>query len=528
MDYPTDLNFRPIISCTSCPTKRLCELLDRILRPFLVFVKYRLKDTWHFLRECPQQLHDDSYLVTADITSLYTNITTERGSEAISHFFDTYKENTAIPSRITKEFAIDLYEFLQNNLFFTYDGTVYQQWTGTGMGKDYSPAIADMKMGYDEIRLENFVVRSFSIEVSRLFLAWYKRYLDDIFIAWRKKFKDKLEEIKQFMQTLDSKIEFTFADSIENSNNGIAFLDVWLQINSTGQVSTDIYAKPTDTFNYLPFTSSHPRHTVRNIPFVLARRIRGIVSNEDILDQRFEEMKNSLKAKKYPIGLINGAIVKAKSLNRQDIITTNHNKNINKDNTAPKDIHFVTTFNSTLQNPITRTRACIDSINALLPENKHMRLVNSMRRGANMADLFVFNSKSDKYVKKCFKGCKFCEYILEGSSATLKNGVVLKTNANMTCTSRNLIYIIIAGKCGENYIGETGDQINIRFSVHRNQGKEGTLFVPCQADQHLRVCDKNDYKVFPFHRPQRNDFVLRRAIEENYIKLLKPKLNGDL
>ena len=98
----------------------------------------------------------------------------------------------------------------------------------------------------------------------------------------------------------------------------------------------------------------------------------------------------------------------------------------------------------------------------------------------------------------------------------------------MTCTSRNVVYIIIAGRCRENYIGETGDQINKRFTVHRNQGKEGTMVVPCQADQHLRVCDRNDYKVFPFYRPQRNDFVLRRAIEEKYIKLLNPKLNGDL
>ena len=528
MNYPEDLSFRPIISCTTCPTKKLCELLDQILRPFLVHVKYRLKDTWHFLRECPKQLYEDPYLITADITSLYTNITTDRGIEAIGYFFDTYNNETVLPSRITKEFTIALYEFLQNNLFFTYDGTVYHQWVGTGMGKEYAPAIADIKMGYDEMKLENFVRNSFSIEVSSLFLQWYKRYLDDIFLAWSKKFHHELEQIKQFMQTLDPKINFTFQESIDDPNNGIAFLDVWLRVNNAGEVSSDIYAKPTDTFNYLPFTSSHPRHTIRNIPFVLARRIRGIVSNEAILDQRFEEMKARLKAKKYPVGLINGAIVKAKSLNRQDIIATNNSKTTHQPTNAIKEIHFVTTFNSITHSPTVRTRACIDSLNALLPENKHMRLVNSMRRGANLADFFVFNSKIDKKVTKCLKGCIFCGYILEGSSVTLKNGIILKTNANMTCTSRNLIYIIIAGKCKENYIGETGDQINTRFSVHRNQGKEGTMFVPCQADQHLRICDNNDYRVFPFHRPQRNDFVLRRAIEAKYIKLVKPILNGDV
>ena len=155
-----------------------------------------------------------------------------------------------------------------------------------------------------------------------------------------------------------------------------------------------------------------------------------------------------------------------------------------------------------------------------------MRIGNAMRRSANLGDLLVFNNKDEKRVKKCLKGCVFCQFIHEGTSVKLSNGIIVKTNANFTCTSRNLIYIIIASKCHAFYVGETGDQINNRFTVHRNQGKEGGFFVPCKVDEHLRICDENKYKVFPFHRPKRNDFVLRRALEIKYIKLFKPALNG--
>ena len=47
---PEDLKFRPIVSCRDCPTRSLCDLLDKLLRPFVNKVKFRIKDTWDFLR----------------------------------------------------------------------------------------------------------------------------------------------------------------------------------------------------------------------------------------------------------------------------------------------------------------------------------------------------------------------------------------------------------------------------------------------------------------------------------------------
>ena len=438
-----------------------------------------------------------------------------------------YNSIVQLPARITKDFVVELYTFCQENLYFNFNDTVYRQISGTGMGKDFAPALADLKIGYDELKLEQFVRTTFSDEAANLFLTWYKRYLDDVFLIWRKEHKDDFEKIKHFMNTIDPNIKYTFEESLENPHNGAAFLDVWVTINEEGVVKTDIYSKPTDTFNYLPFSSCHPRHVVRNIPFVLARRIRGIVSDDAELTRRFAEMSDRLKRKKYPAKLIKGAIVRARALDRKDIITTNQAKLTGNLNAQEKEIHFVSTHTGIMDNSTNSARAGIESLNSLLPQSKQMRLVSSMRRSPNLGDHLVYKSKEIRQVKRCIKGCLFCNFLQEGSSIVLKNGVTIKTNANFTCTSRNLVYIIIAGKCGEHYIGETGDELNRRFALHRSQGKEGATFVPCKADQHLRICDNNQYKVFPFFRPKRNDFVLRREIERKYIRLFKPLLNGD-
>ena len=53
---PDDLTFRPIVSCRDCPTRSLSDLLDKLLRPFVDKVKYRIKDTWEFLRKFHLQL----------------------------------------------------------------------------------------------------------------------------------------------------------------------------------------------------------------------------------------------------------------------------------------------------------------------------------------------------------------------------------------------------------------------------------------------------------------------------------------
>ena len=74
------------------------------------------------------------------------------------------------------------------------------------------------------------------------------------------------------------------------------------------------------------FYSCHPKHIKTSIPFSLVRRLRCIVSNEYVLNDRFTELKAFLLRQKYPESLITAGLEKAKALDR-DAVRTVKNKN---------------------------------------------------------------------------------------------------------------------------------------------------------------------------------------------------------
>ena len=103
------------------------------------------------------------------------------------------------------------------------------------------------------------------------------------------------------------------------------FLDVQLLIlNDT--VITDIYYKPTDTLNYVPFKSSHPKHTLKNIPYSHAKRLCTIIDESSTLDTRLEQLTSTLLYLGYPLTLINQGIIKAKNM-PQETLCSNTPKN---------------------------------------------------------------------------------------------------------------------------------------------------------------------------------------------------------
>ena len=56
---------------------------------------------------------------------------------------------------------------------------------------------------------------------------------------------------------------------------------------------------PTDALNYVPFNSAHPKHVLRNVPYCLARKIRGIVSDGVLLELRTSELKKQKQKVSY-------------------------------------------------------------------------------------------------------------------------------------------------------------------------------------------------------------------------------------
>ena len=80
--------------------------------------------------------------------------------------------------------------------------------------------------------------------------------------------------------------------------------------------------------------------------------------------------------------------------------------------------------------------------------------------------------------------------------------------------------------CNEYYVGETGDLLKSRFTVHRQHMNLPYKDAPVKADPHVQSCGKGKYKVFPFFKPKETTTIYRRQQEKRWINILKPKLNN--
>ena len=64
----------------------------------------------------------------------------------------------------------------------------------------------------------------------------------------------------------------------------------------------DIHDKPSNSFNYVTYTSCHPPRTKYNISLSLAKRIVSIVTNNR--ENRLKEIKEHLHDRKHPQHII--------------------------------------------------------------------------------------------------------------------------------------------------------------------------------------------------------------------------------
>ncbi|KAL9966710.1 hypothetical protein ACROYT_G024826 [Oculina patagonica] len=162
-------------------------------------------------------------------------------------------------------------------------------------------------------------------------------YIDDIFFIWTHG-EEKLNDLFNFCNSFDPHIKFEQT----KSTTSIPFLDVQV-INGNGKISTDLYTKPTDTHQYLNWTSCHPRHTKTSIPYSLALRLRRICSTNVFFEKRARELHNILLERGYKNKLIKECIMRARKTSREEAFQS-------KQNSSSDRVPLVVTYNPALPN----------------------------------------------------------------------------------------------------------------------------------------------------------------------------------
>ena len=130
-----------------------------------------------------------------------------------------------------------------------------------------APSYVTLVLGYLENEIYSQVTYKMGEQIGHYVDTNWRRFLGDCYKNWPNG-EDKLKELHDILNSLDNSIQLTAETSCEE----LPFLHVMIRKDNT-HLTTDIHYKPTDSFQYLPYTSSHPRHTKNNIPYSLARRI---------------------------------------------------------------------------------------------------------------------------------------------------------------------------------------------------------------------------------------------------------------
>eukprot|EP00061_Rhincodon_typus_P017134 g45697.t1 len=105
----------------------------------------------------------------------------------------------------------------------------------------------------------------------------------------------ELEKFIDFVSNFHPTLTFTW--SIADSS--FPFLDISASI-SGDRLATNIHYKPTDTYSYLDYTSSHPDSCKDSMPFSQFLRLHRICSVEANFDKGASEMSTFFLNRGFP------------------------------------------------------------------------------------------------------------------------------------------------------------------------------------------------------------------------------------
>ncbi|CAF2906516.1 unnamed protein product [Rotaria sp. Silwood2] len=283
---------RPIISGLKHPTIKISKFLDDLLRPLFDKMAQDTTVTSGFellkkLKEwCILNMNQNTIFCSIDVLDLYTMIPQVEGVLSLKKMLDYLKFKRVGGLKI--EIIIRLSRFVMQNNYFSYDGQFYHQIRGGAMGSPLTLTIANCYMFFFEQQIAKQIKNSGGL---------FFRYIDDLFIVINWPARHLLKQIEKWNQ-FDENIKLK-----ANIGSFISFLDLYME-NQDGTLFTTVYQKPSYEPYYLPFSSIHPLHMKKNIPFtMLLRAIRYCSTFQTYLDER-EKLRMALLLNKYPNKLI--------------------------------------------------------------------------------------------------------------------------------------------------------------------------------------------------------------------------------
>ena len=449
---------RPIISANGSPTERISALVDENIKQAVPLIKSYIKDTTDFIRKVESiTVPKDCYLVTFDVTALYTNIPNDEGIRAVELTLKKHR-----PPFCPAQLVSNLLRLVLTKNNFTFNGKHYLQVGGTAMGTKLAPSYANIFMGH----LEQQMLEGYHKKPT----LWL-RFIDDIFVVW----PHDLNELNTFLTYMNS-FHDTIKFTMEFSNEKIVFLDTIVKkARFTDKLLVELYTKPTDTHNYLHFSSFHPGHTKRGGPYGQFLRVRRNCTLESDYNKHSLFLKSKYMERGYPEPLLENSRLKALRTDRTQLLDPLRKDSENKKR-AQNVLPLILTFhpsNSQVRDIITRNWGILkfsDLCKEALPENP----LFATRKNRNLKDELIksrLEPLKPKVTHNPKAHCKFFNCSVCVNLRKMKHFMSEETKKSYKapeaqCFTSNVIYLLTCNICRKQYVGETKRPFVVRLKEH--------------------------------------------------------------
>ena len=514
---------RPIVSGSGGPTENVSALLDYFLQPLLPNIPSYLKDSKHVVMLLEKHMFPpDCVLSTVDVKSLYLNIPHEEGiRSALDALYKSNPNRDEVPfPDITAEAL--LRTVLEQN-YFEFNGQMFHQVRGTAMGTKMAPAYANIFMA----DLEHRIIEGLTNK-PRL----WKRFIDDILAIWTGNPDDVMNTLNQLNRTHKT-IKFTH----EISPDHVVFMDLEIykgkRFRETGKLDIRPHFKPTNKFQYLHYSSSHPKATFKGIVRGELTRILRSSSDQDTYNHNKRFLIAQFRARGYPKALLQDEMNKVKFTDRWLTLQE-------KPTTELDRPPFITLYSS----QITPRQLS----EALQPPPGTPQPVLCFRKDKSISSRLVrarlrarTPTRSDSRIcirtRPYFKGhsrpCStpgcLCCTCMSGRERIQAPTGTYATPFDTSCDSTGLVYLIECKLCTSRncYVGQTSRTLKERMAGHRaayNNNKNMPLYIHFRRRGHT-FAQASVTVLQVLHTPSEENLL---QAEANWMKALNSKIPNGL
>lgn len=486
---------RPIVSDCGSESYGSAELLNHFLNPLSNRHPSYVRDTNDFVHKVRSlTLTEPCFLFSMDVESLYTNIDTTRGMQAVQQILEKYP-NPGRPDTL-------LLELLHINLTcndFLFDKQYYLQTKGTAMGKRFSPAYANIYMA-------NWEASVFQ-KCTKLPLI-YLRYLDDIWGIWTHSETD----FQHFVDTLNGHHDCIKLKPVLHKTE-INFLDTTTfkgsTFDTTGKLDIKVFFKETDSHALLHKGSFHPKHTFRGILRSQLLRFRRICTQPGDRAEATKTLFQALRNRGYTRSFLR---MVAKTVDSKVPTPLSVTPETQPPPTDPPLVPIVSIFSSS-STRIHRSfkenfRDIMGGAN-LLPS---YRLISAFKKNPNLQDLLVRARLPPLRTK--IKLPKSPQAITNHG-----NRVKFFVQKGLNLSSLNCVYLIFCKQCQAQYVGETRNPLRTRLYAHRHNILRGRK-TDTTLVQHFQRHGLHNLRMMGLESRAGWSTGQRRAAERKWIKRL--------